>query len=982
MSESAFDKFLKDIQGFIEKTPDLSILIRKRYKECSQAYRNSTKFEDVLQITQAKIDSDNSRVFVHLRDFLNELKSNKADKKISKKRKRKESGSDISETPSPKSLRENSTDTDCSETENSSAFCEALYKVPPKSNSLSKISPKNKSTKSCVDESSDREKDINKTCDQVTDKAETKDIENNCETGSIKNGDCESSEPGKDQDFQGNQVSRDSVGDLCMTVDDSSDLAKTETTEKSKGCSGINGGFVNSPELFSGVLDNDCITIDDEEDNEDDPVLEKLEIKTEDICERLKETAPMDSSTPLKSEHSDENEKENYFPLKEKESCSENEKEIGVTLKNKSVDKTSEPVSEEKTKDIKRVETKQVENHVIKGNNTKFSSVAEQEDNENEVDYTEINEGTQPELAQPVTMNSSEETAKKGSQRQIRRLEKLLEDIRNKIEELKNADLSLDALGEEDSVYIQEDRYQHKFVKVWRKLCELKGAESTTGRPVERRFYYKGTRYPEVNRKLEKFVNKHKIFPDFHDVQKVIRDTSKQKKLGLSGPAIDRLAREAFQDIGDLLQKRRISDLRKTSPGHLQDEQGSREDPALRDPELKKKLDENRKAAKGKLDDVLEKFCRRQEESPEDVDVDEKAEEEEEEDKEEMEMMDKEDVPEMIEILNDDSEDDEETISTSPTKAATDGSSSSISFLSDNGRSSTPSKITRELNSPNVSVSAQKHLGKDRMAASPLSSQCSPQVCRKDSPCVSPKLPSSSSSLCSDSSPKPRSPYVANSPPGSPNGSDISDHIHCLNRPKKSGTLVSIEDYMDHMPVLPKVQTFPNLFNSETNDESLSDQCTLKISNVQSIAEDSSSTNDGQMNSGKGGEVSAGKDEQMNSVENSPKEKARRHLKWPLENGTSESTEHEKHNPCRSDANIDRLEEEKDSSNPPSPSPVKRSIMFRNSSRTVNLKPLTLGTTVIDLAGEDDTQSCSLSQKQQVAPPSPEEVIIVLSDSD
>jgi len=67
-----------------------------------------------------------------------------------------------------------------------------------------------------------------------------------------------------------------------------------------------------------------------------------------------------------------------------------------------------------------------------------------------------------------------------------------LQDLRNKIEELKEKELSLDDMDDECSSYIMEEKYQKKFVKVWNKLCELKQKSAATGRPSERRFKYSG----------------------------------------------------------------------------------------------------------------------------------------------------------------------------------------------------------------------------------------------------------------------------------------------------------------------------------------------------------------------------------------------------------------------------------------------------------------------------------------------------------
>ncbi|XP_071155692.1 DNA ligase 1-like isoform X3 [Mytilus edulis] len=200
------------------------------------------------------------------------------------------------------------------------------------------------------------------------------------------------------------------------------------------------------------------------------------------------------------------------------------------------------------------------------------------------------------------------EKTKTGSKKQIARLEKLLEDLRNKIEGLKEKEVTLDEMDDECSSYILEDKYQQKFVKVWKKICELKNKSAATGRPIERRFKYSGTRYPEINRKLEKFVNKRKEFPDYHDVKAVITKVNQDKKIGLGSTAIERLAREAFLDVGESLQKRRRQDLAYTSAGHVKAVDKLPEDPASHDPDLKKKLNENRKHYKEKMEQVMKKY--------------------------------------------------------------------------------------------------------------------------------------------------------------------------------------------------------------------------------------------------------------------------------------------------------------------------------------------------------------------------------------
>uniref|UniRef100_K1QAQ1 Death domain-associated protein 6 n=1 Tax=Magallana gigas TaxID=29159 RepID=K1QAQ1_MAGGI len=160
-----------------------------------------------------------------------------------------------------------------------------------------------------------------------------------------------------------------------------------------------------------------------------------------------------------------------------------------------------------------------------------------------------------------------------------------------------------------------EEKYQKKFVKVWNKLCEIKESSADTGRPSQRKFRYTGTRYPEINKKIEKFVNKKKCFPDYNDIRDIIVSANNSRALHLKGSAIDRLAREAFSDVGDQLQKRREEDFKYTFLGHLPRDTKivrNEDDPAYEDKSLQLKLEENKKVSRIRLNAVIEKFVEKQ----------------------------------------------------------------------------------------------------------------------------------------------------------------------------------------------------------------------------------------------------------------------------------------------------------------------------------------------------------------------------------
>lgn len=172
------------------------------------------------------------------------------------------------------------------------------------------------------------------------------------------------------------------------------------------------------------------------------------------------------------------------------------------------------------------------------------------------------------------TENTNEEVPEKkaGSKHQIRRLESLLRLYAQEIQKLQEKELSLDDLDDEDSTYIQESRLKQKMIRIYEKLCELKDCSSLTGRVIEQRIEYKGTRYKEVNRRLEKFINNTRdVFPDYGDVLKVVQKANERHNLTLTRKQVQGIAQDAFRDLGNKLKDRRHLDLVYNFGSHLTD---------------------------------------------------------------------------------------------------------------------------------------------------------------------------------------------------------------------------------------------------------------------------------------------------------------------------------------------------------------------------------------------------------------------------
>lgn len=65
------------------------MLVQKRYDECNNTFRISANFQALINDVQSKIEIEKHRIFVHLKDFLSKLKSQRVE---SSEKKRKQDG--------------------------------------------------------------------------------------------------------------------------------------------------------------------------------------------------------------------------------------------------------------------------------------------------------------------------------------------------------------------------------------------------------------------------------------------------------------------------------------------------------------------------------------------------------------------------------------------------------------------------------------------------------------------------------------------------------------------------------------------------------------------------------------------------------------------------------------------------------------------------------------------------------------------------
>ncbi|KAM5262962.1 death domain-associated protein 6 [Ctenodactylus gundi] len=230
------------------------------------------------------------------------------------------------------------------------------------------------------------------------------------------------------------------------------------------------------------------------------------------------------------------------------------------------------------------------------------------------------NPSTDPSSDPPnVESTAAEAPRTHGSRRQIQRLEQLLALYVAEIRRLQEKELDLSELDDPDSTYLQEARLKRKLIRLFVRLCELKDCSSLTGRVIEQRIPYRGTRYPEVNRRIERLINKPgpDSFPDYGDVLRAVEKAAARHSLGLPRQQLQLMAQDAFRDVGIRLQERRHLDLIYNFGCHLTDDYRPGVDPALSDPVLARRLRENRSLAMSRLDEVISKYAMMQDKSEE-----------------------------------------------------------------------------------------------------------------------------------------------------------------------------------------------------------------------------------------------------------------------------------------------------------------------------------------------------------------------------
>lgn len=116
--------------------------------------------------------------------------------------------------------------------------------------------------------------------------------------------------------------------------------------------------------------------------------------------------------------------------------------------------------------------------------------------------------------------------------KQIQKLSDALRSLQKRIRKCEESEVDWE--DELNSKYLVTERYKKRAWEIYEKLCDLTGESRSAERIVKKPIKFTGTEYPEFNRKLEKFINDTKSFPDMFDVLRIMDHCSKQYNYRMS----------------------------------------------------------------------------------------------------------------------------------------------------------------------------------------------------------------------------------------------------------------------------------------------------------------------------------------------------------------------------------------------------------------------------------------------------------------
>lgn len=193
----------------------------------------------------------------------------------------------------------------------------------------------------------------------------------------------------------------------------------------------------------------------------------------------------------------------------------------------------------------------------------------------------------------------------------ILKYEKRMKQLHEQIKKFQEADLSLEDMDGEDSVYIRTDYLMQRLVRTWEEWCHLTGNSPQIVVSTAEAKDYAGTEFDALNKKVQKLLDGNE-FPDYQDVHELVEHCNSNHSLGLSKEKEQEASRSLFKDVGKLMKKKRRQDFLNHFGCHLTDAVHLTDDPALTDEVLSSTLAGIDRRAEAQMEQIMEEFVSKQ----------------------------------------------------------------------------------------------------------------------------------------------------------------------------------------------------------------------------------------------------------------------------------------------------------------------------------------------------------------------------------
>ncbi|XP_058802938.1 death domain-associated protein 6-like [Phymastichus coffea] len=207
----------------------------------------------------------------------------------------------------------------------------------------------------------------------------------------------------------------------------------------------------------------------------------------------------------------------------------------------------------------------------------------------------------------------------------IKQLEESIIQCRKKIKELEKQEVNFD--DDENSSYIQQDKYKKRLIQLCHCLSKLKGDKAMKEQILKKKIRRKNIQgemtgnllldqaiISAINSEIRK-INRLQYLetkscadfikmPEYIDILQCIKKCNKNNDLGLSDEQIIKSAKASYQVVGKFLKQQRINELKL----YMQFIIHGSEDPAKKDSELQNTLQQNKEKGDQKLYQVYQKY--------------------------------------------------------------------------------------------------------------------------------------------------------------------------------------------------------------------------------------------------------------------------------------------------------------------------------------------------------------------------------------